>query len=90
MTLKTTAESDATPGAVTRDTVLGGRVPLFQPVDGYRAAIDPVILAAAVPLGRAIGMVSPWTGRWSRRVAIARAKSRLCKMSTHRERERET
>lgn len=51
MTLKTTAESDATPGAVTRDTVLGGRVTLFQPVDGYRAAIDPVILAAAVPLG---------------------------------------
>ena len=51
MTLKTTAEIDATPGAVTRDTVLGGRVTLFQPVDGYRAAIDPVILAAAVPLG---------------------------------------
>ena len=50
MTLKTTAKIDATPGAVTRDTVLGGRVTLFQLVDGYRAAIDPVILAASVPL----------------------------------------
>lgn len=28
------------------DTVLGGRVALFQPDQGYRAAIDPVLLAA--------------------------------------------
>ena len=28
--------------------LLGGRVTLFQPVGGYRAAIDPVLLAAAV------------------------------------------
>ena len=51
MTLKLMVENDATPGAVTRDTLLGGRVTVFQPVEGYRAAIDPVILAAAVPLG---------------------------------------
>lgn len=31
------------------DTLLGGRVTLLQPVKGYRAAIDPVFLAAAVP-----------------------------------------
>jgi tRNA1(Val) A37 N6-methylase TrmN6 len=31
------------------DTLLGGRVRLRQPVTGYRAAIDPVLLAAAVP-----------------------------------------
>ncbi|HEX3973955.1 MAG TPA: methyltransferase [Stellaceae bacterium] len=31
------------------DTLLGGRVKLRQPVDGYRVAIDPVLLAAAVP-----------------------------------------
>ncbi|MFM2045672.1 MAG: hypothetical protein RLY86_4248 [Pseudomonadota bacterium] len=36
-------------GAVTEDRLLGGRVRLLQPVDGYRAAIDPVLLAAAVP-----------------------------------------
>jgi tRNA1(Val) A37 N6-methylase TrmN6 len=31
------------------DAVLGGRVRLAQPTTGYRAAIDPVLLAAAVP-----------------------------------------
>lgn len=36
-------------GAVDVTKLLGGRVTLFQPVDGYRAAIDPVLLAAAVP-----------------------------------------
>lgn len=33
------------------DTLLGGRVLLKQPRTGYRAAIDPVFLAAAVPAG---------------------------------------
>lgn len=35
----------------TEDTLLGGRVKLRQPRHGYRAAIDPVLLAAAVPAG---------------------------------------
>lgn len=35
--------------AVTEDRLLDGRVTLRQPHDGYRAAIDPVLLAAAVP-----------------------------------------
>ena len=34
---------------VTEDSVLGGRVTLYQPRRGYRAAIDPVLLAASVP-----------------------------------------
>lgn len=34
---------------VTEDTLLGGRVRLKQPKVGYRVAIDPVFLAAAVP-----------------------------------------
>lgn len=33
----------------TLDGLLGGRVRLIQPRQGYRAAIDPVLLAAAVP-----------------------------------------
>jgi tRNA1(Val) A37 N6-methylase TrmN6 len=33
----------------TIDTVLGGRVILRQPRDGYRVAIDPILLAAACP-----------------------------------------
>jgi tRNA1Val (adenine37-N6)-methyltransferase len=34
---------------VTQDHLLGGRVAYMQPRDGFRAAIDPVLLAAAVP-----------------------------------------
>jgi tRNA1(Val) A37 N6-methylase TrmN6 len=36
---------------VSEDAVLGGRVRLFQPVTGYRAAIDPVLLAASIQAG---------------------------------------
>ena len=35
--------------ATTEDALLDGRVSLRQPAGGYRAAIDPVLLAAAVP-----------------------------------------
>ncbi len=35
--------------AVGVDRLLGGRIRLLQPVEGYRVAIDPVLLAAAVP-----------------------------------------
>jgi len=34
--------------AVTEDSLLDGRVRFLQPVDGYRAAVDPVLLAASV------------------------------------------
>ena len=33
------------------DRILGNRLHLMQPAQGYRAAIDPVLLAAAVPAG---------------------------------------
>jgi tRNA1(Val) A37 N6-methylase TrmN6 len=36
--------------ALSEDTLLGGRVRIRQPVDGARASIDPVFLAAAVPV----------------------------------------
>lgn len=36
------------PEVATLDPLLGGRVRLYQPSRGYRAAIDPVLLAAAV------------------------------------------
>lgn len=36
---------------VSVDQLLGGRVELRQPVNGYRAAIDPVFLAASIPAG---------------------------------------
>jgi len=34
---------------ISEGTLLDGRVRLKQPVEGYRVAIDPVFLAAAVP-----------------------------------------
>lgn len=43
--------SEAQGGApqITEDRLLGGRIRLRQPKEGYRVAIDPVFLAAAVP-----------------------------------------
>jgi len=41
-----TIESDAA-----ADTLLGGRVKVAQPADGYRVAVDAVLLAAAVDAG---------------------------------------
>ncbi|MDF2764316.1 MAG: methyltransferase [Rhodospirillales bacterium] len=35
----------------TEDTLLDGRVRLIQPAEGYRVAIDPVLLAASIPVG---------------------------------------
>lgn len=35
--------------ALTRDAFLGGRLHLWQPRAGYRAGVDPVLLAASVP-----------------------------------------
>ncbi|OWJ68305.1 tRNA1(Val) (adenine(37)-N6)-methyltransferase [Inquilinus limosus] len=42
---------EAAAPAAGEDRLLGGRVRLLQPRDGYRAAIDPVLLAAAVAAG---------------------------------------
>lgn len=36
-------------GELTRDAFLDARIHLWQPRDGYRAAVDPVLLAAFVP-----------------------------------------
>ncbi|MEL6478847.1 MAG: methyltransferase domain-containing protein [Pseudomonadota bacterium] len=41
--------TDAAGWSVREDRLLGGRVRLLQPVQGYRAATDPVFLAAACP-----------------------------------------
>ncbi|MBL8708706.1 MAG: methyltransferase [Rhodospirillaceae bacterium] len=37
------------PFEISVDRILGGRLAIAQPRDGYRAAIDPVLLAACVP-----------------------------------------
>lgn len=35
--------------ALTRDAFLGGQVNVWQPKSGYRAGVDPVLLAASIP-----------------------------------------
>ena len=40
---------DPTAAETTEDALLGGQLRLRQPADGYRVAVDPVLLAAAVP-----------------------------------------
>lgn len=37
------------PQDLRQDAFLGGKLRLWQPIDGYRAGIDPVLLAATVP-----------------------------------------
>ncbi|HKL70074.1 tRNA1(Val) (adenine(37)-N6)-methyltransferase [Salibaculum sp.] len=49
-----TSTSASDPGTgdaagMTRDAFLGGRLTLIQPARGYRAGVDPVLLAAAIP-----------------------------------------
>jgi tRNA1(Val) A37 N6-methylase TrmN6 len=39
------------PEDIARDTLLGGRVAIAQPAEGYRVAVDAVLLAAAVDAG---------------------------------------
>jgi tRNA1(Val) A37 N6-methylase TrmN6 len=43
------SETGFAPDAIREDGFLGGRIRLRQPRQGYRAATDPVFLAAAVP-----------------------------------------
>ncbi len=43
------ADPGASPGAVTDDAVLGGRLKLLQPARGHRAGHDAILLAAACP-----------------------------------------
>lgn len=37
--------------ALSEDRLLDGKIRLLQPIDGFRAAIDPILLAATVPPG---------------------------------------
>jgi tRNA1(Val) A37 N6-methylase TrmN6 len=44
-------EPDSEPAGESEDGLLDGRLRILQPMAGYRVAIDPIFLAAAVPAG---------------------------------------
>ncbi len=57
---------------VTEDSVLGGRVTLYQPRRGYRAAIDPALLAASVPAGAGQRVLDVGAGVGTASLCLAR------------------
>lgn len=54
------------------DRLLGGRVLLRQPIDGFRAAIDPVLMAAAVPASAGQKVLELGTGSGAAALCLAR------------------
>lgn len=59
------------PEGVTEDRLLGGRVTLRQPVDGLRAAIDPVLLAASIPVEAGETVLDIGTGTGATAICLA-------------------
>lgn len=65
----------ASPGiraAFSEDELLGGQVRLRQPVDGYRAAIDPVLLAASIDAAPGERVLEAGTGHGAAAICLAR------------------
>ncbi len=54
-----------------RDSLLGGRVTILQPAAGYRVAIDPVLLAAAVPAKPGETVLDAGSGTGAAALALA-------------------
>lgn len=57
---------------ISEDRLLGGRVILRQPIQGFRAAIDPVLLAAAVPAEAGQAVLELGTGTGAAALCLAR------------------
>ncbi len=57
---------------VTEDRLLGGAIAIRQPRDGFRVAIDTVLLAAAVPAGDGQSVIEPGAGIGAAALCLAR------------------
>ncbi len=55
---------------LSEDPILGGRVTLLQPKSGFRAAIDPILLAASVPAVNADQVLDVGTGTGAAALAL--------------------
>ncbi len=63
---------------ITEGTLLGGRVVLRQPATGYRAAIDPILLAAAVPAKAGAHVLELGCGAGAAALALAARLPEMC------------
>jgi len=59
-------------GSLSEDHLLGGAVRLCQPRDGFRAAIDTVLMAAAVPAGPGERVFEAGSGSGAAAICLAR------------------
>lgn len=66
------ARAVSPPGETTEDAILGGTVRLRQPSAGFRAAIDSVLLAAAVPAADGERVFEPGAGAGAAALCLAR------------------
>jgi tRNA1(Val) A37 N6-methylase TrmN6 len=66
--------------ALSDDSLLGGRVRLRQPVDGHRASIDAVFLAAAVPVEPGELVLDIGCGTGAAMLCVA-AREPLCRVT---------
>ncbi|WP_404380493.1 tRNA1(Val) (adenine(37)-N6)-methyltransferase [Caenispirillum salinarum] len=57
---------------LTEDRLLGGRLRLMQPASGYRAAVDPILLAAACPMIAGQTVLDVGVGTGAALLALAR------------------
>ncbi|MGD9507915.1 MAG: tRNA1(Val) (adenine(37)-N6)-methyltransferase [Geminicoccaceae bacterium] len=69
----------------TEDTILGGRVRLRQPGRGYRVAIDPVLLAAAISPGPGERVLDAGTGSGAAALCLARRCPGTCIVGLERD-----
>jgi tRNA1(Val) A37 N6-methylase TrmN6 len=73
MRAKGTGLSDPVlPAGITEDAFLGGALTLRQPANGYRAAIDPVFLAAAVAAAPGQTVLDAGAGHGAAALCLAR------------------
>ncbi|HWK45277.1 MAG TPA: methyltransferase domain-containing protein [Stellaceae bacterium] len=75
------------PVGITEDHLCGGRVVLRQPADGFRAAIDPVLLAASCPANSGESVLELGAGTGAATLCLAQRVAGVRVMGLERQRD---